>query len=86
VGFPPLPPNSEQADSTTDPHSIYKTTLKEYFILFKKFNNANYVLKSMFSKLVQVFSSISNRMRVASYERKESGSIVSGKAYPFLGS
>lgn len=40
----------------------------------------------MFSKLVQVFSSISNRMRVALYERKECGSIVSGITYPFLGS
>jgi hypothetical protein len=39
----------------------------------------------MFSKLVQVFSSISNRMSVASYERKENGSIVSGMTYPFLG-
>ena len=40
----------------------------------------------MFSKLVQVFSSISNRMRTAPYERKEYESIVSGITNPFLGS
>jgi len=40
----------------------------------------------MFSKLVQVLSSISNRIQTAYYKRQTYASIVSGMAYPFLGS
>jgi hypothetical protein len=40
----------------------------------------------MFSKLVQVLWSISNRMQIQRYERSFMLSIVSGITYPFLGS
>jgi hypothetical protein len=40
----------------------------------------------MFSKLVQVLWSISNRIQPRIYKRLTMFSIVSGMAYPFLGS